>query len=153
MRILRLKGERLRRYLPLALSLHRRVLGPLSRRRLRSVLKGRRKLLLVALIEGQVVGYKFGYEERPGRFYSWIGGVDPDFRRRGIARALMQRQHRLLERAGYRTVRSQTRNRYPGMLILSILSGFEIIGTLAGDETRIVLEKKLGRSPVLDSQS
>jgi GNAT superfamily N-acetyltransferase len=153
MRILRLKGKRLSRYLPEALALHRKVLGPLSQRRLRSVLRGRRKLLLVALVQGRVVGYKFGYEERPGRFYSWIGGVDPDFRRRGIARALMARQHRLLERAGFRTVRSQTRNRYPGMLILSILSGFEIIGTLAGPETRIVLEKKLGRSPALDGQS
>lgn len=150
MRILRLRGKRLRRYLPLALSLHRRVLGPLSKRRLRAVLRGRRKLLLVALIEGRVVGYKFGYEERPGRFYSWIGGVDPEFRRRGIARALMQRQHLLLERAGFGTVRSQTRNRYPGMLVLSILSGFEIIGTLAGNETRIVLEKRLCRP---DSQS
>lgn len=154
MRILRLRGKLLARHLPEVLALHRRVLGPLSQRRLRSVLRGRpRRLLLVALMEGRVVGYKIGYEERPGRFYSWIGGVDPDYRRRGIARALMAKQHRLLERAGFRTVRSQTRNRYPGMLILSILSGFEIIGTLAGDETRIVLEKKLGRSPALDGQS
>ena len=146
MQILKLNAENRPLYLAQALALHRRLLGRLSRRRLVERLRGRKPLLLVAVEGDRVVGYKFGYEERPGRFYSWLGGVEPEFRRRGIASALMHRQHRLLEKAGYREVRCHTRNRFRGMLLLSIMHGFDIIGTVwGGGEIRLVLSKKLGR--------
>lgn len=147
MRILRLTADNRRPYLAQALALHRQILGPLSARRFRDRLRGQRgRLLLVALVDDRVVGYKFGYQDRPGRFYSWLGGVHPDFRRQGVASALMRHQHRLLRRAGYREVRCHTRNRFRGMLILSLLHGFEIIGTVAGaGELRLILRKLLGR--------
>lgn len=147
MRILRLTADNRSLYLPQALALHRLVLGPMSARRLRERLHGYpARLLLVALVEDRVVGYKFGYQDRPGRFYSWLGGVHPDFRRQGVASALMRQQHRLLRRAGYREVRCHTRNRFRGMLILSLRHGFEIIGMVAGGgEPCLILRKHLGR--------
>jgi ribosomal protein S18 acetylase RimI-like enzyme len=144
MRILKLTSENRRQFLPQALALHRLVLGPISLRRFRERLRGLpKRLLLVALEDDRVVGFKFGYQERPGRFYSWLGGVHPDFRRRGIASQLMRRQHRLLERAGFQEVRCHTRNRFRGMLLMSIEQGFDIIG-IVGD--RLILSKKLGRN-------
>ena len=44
-----------------------------------------RFLILLASDETRVVGYKIGYEERGTEFYSWLGGVDPNYRGQGIA--------------------------------------------------------------------
>lgn len=146
-RILRLKGPLGRPGMRAALRLHQHVLGRrLSLRKLRAWLKGRRRLLLVAVDtqRRRVVGYKFGYEDRPGRFYSWLGGVHPAYRRRGLGRALMERQHALAARAGLRTVRTITLNRHRAMLLLNLTSGFDIVGTLwSRGDLRIVLEKAL----------
>lgn len=144
MQILKLTRENCRLYLPQALELHRLVLGPMSSRRFREHLAGRRRKLLLVALDGQrVVGYKFGYQDRPGRFYSWLGGVHPDYRRRGLASRLMRKQHAMLERAGFREVRCHTRNRFRGMLILSIQHGFDIIGIV---RDRLVLSKPLRAS-------
>lgn len=146
-RILRLKGPPGRPGMRAALRLHEKVLGRrMGLGRLRAWLRGRRRLLLIALDthKRRVVGYKFGYEDRPGRFYSWLGGVHPAYRRRGLGRALMEHQHALLTRAGYRTLRTITLNRHRGMLMLNLASGFDIVGTLwSRGELRIVLEKSL----------
>lgn len=146
-RILRLKSPLARPGLRAALRLHERVLGRrLGLRTLRRWMRGRRRLLLVAVDtkKRRVVGYKFGYEDRPGRFYSWLGGVHPAYRRRGLGRALMERQHALVARSGYRTIRTITLNRHRAMLLLNLVSGFDIVGTLwSRGELRIVLEKPL----------
>lgn len=50
-------------------------------------------LILVALDDNRVVGYKIGYQDRQTRFYSWFGGVYAEYRGKGIASELMRRQH------------------------------------------------------------
>ena len=53
-----------------------------------------------ARVGEQLVGFKLGYAHTPTRYYSWLGGVDPEYRRQGIAGGLMHRQHAwLLEAA------------------------------------------------------
>ena len=42
---------------------------------------------------GRVVGCKLGYERQPGHYHSWLGGVLPGFRGRGLAAELLRRQH------------------------------------------------------------
>jgi predicted GNAT superfamily acetyltransferase len=145
-RIVRLRGAELRRRLPEILELHAQVLGPLSQGRFCARLRGRRRVLvLAALVQDRLVGYKVGFEERPGLFYSWVGGVHPDHRRQGIARALMQEQHRLVRQAGYRQVRTVSKNKHKAMLVLNIRSGFNIIGTYLDGrgELKIVFQKSL----------
>ncbi|MFD1141883.1 GNAT family N-acetyltransferase [Larkinella insperata] len=107
--------------------------------------KSRHMLTLVALDDQTVVGYKMGYQRKPGHFYSWLGCVSPDHRRQGIAGELMRLQHDWCKSNGYRTVRTHTRNQWRDMLILNIRHGFDIIGTVtsANSHTTLVLEKAL----------
>lgn len=65
-------------------------------------------LVVFAKIKTQVVGYKIGYELDDYIFYSWLGGVDENYRNRGIASKLMEMQHEILREKGYRIVRTKT---------------------------------------------
>ncbi|RSK40863.1 GNAT family N-acetyltransferase [Hymenobacter perfusus] len=95
--------------------------------------------------EGErLIGCKLGYERKPGHYYSWLGGVHPDFRNQGIAAELMRRQHAWCQAQDYRAVRTHTYNRWRAMLLLNLRHGFDIIGTLQGAHgLTIVLEKEL----------
>lgn len=98
----------------------------------------------LAIADERVVGCKLGYERKPGHYYSWLGGVHPDFRGRGMAAGLMQRQHDWGQLNHYHTLRTQTYNQWRSMLILNLRFGFDIIGTVQGKHgLMIVLEKKL----------
>lgn len=99
----------------------------------------------VALDENKVVGYKIGYALNREQFYSWLGGVDPEYRNQGIASKLMENQHRYVKESGYQVVQTQTKNKWRNMLILNIKCGFDIIGTYTDSEgePKIILEKSL----------
>ena len=123
--------------------LNKRIFGPTS-----VLKKGLEKdglLTLVALDGEKVVGYKIGYPENNVTFYSWMGGVDPDYRGQGIARELMSRQHEFCREQGYLEVFTKTQNRWRTMLILNLSSGFDIIGCHPDQwgELKIIMIKKL----------
>lgn len=99
---------------------------------------------LLAVVNGQVVGCKLGYERKPGQFYSWLGAVHPDFRGQGVASELMRRQHDWCRQQGYHIIRTQTYNQWRDMLILNLRFGFDIVGTVQGKHgLMIILEMKL----------
>jgi predicted GNAT superfamily acetyltransferase len=102
-------------------------------------------LVLVAMVGPKVIGYKIGYELSSEMFYSWLGGVDPEFRGHGIAAELMQRQHQLLTEKGYKMVRTKTMNRWRGMLVLNIKNGFDVMNTYINNKGlhKKILEKHL----------
>lgn len=102
-------------------------------------------LIYVALVDGHVAGYKIGYGLDGQAFYSWLGGVHPDFRKLGIASDLMRRQHEGLKEMGYEIVRTKTMNKWRGMLLLNIQTGFDVLETEVDQrgQLKIVLEKKL----------
>ena len=111
----------------------------------REKLQRRNLLALVAMENGVVTGFKFGYEHEDGAFYSWLGGVHPEYQRRGIAKALMTQQHKLVKELGYSLIRTYSRNEKMAMLILNLQSGFHIKSTFIDDKGwhKIVLEKIL----------
>lgn len=104
-------------------------------------------LILVAFDNKKAVAFKVGYErELDGSFYSWMGGVLPDYRRMGIARALAAVQEEWAKKQGYNAITFKTRNRLKAMLTFSINNGFDIFrieprATI--EEYRIWLRKEL----------
>lgn len=101
--------------------------------------------LVTAFVDGKAVGFKMGYEHDKYEFYSWLGGVVPEFRGLGIASDLMTAQHNWCRQQGYRKVQTKTQNRFREMFILNLKHGFNVIGCHESDEGgfKIVLEKKL----------
>lgn len=108
-------------------------------------LSGKYHLILVAEVAGEPVGFKVGYE-REGQFYSWMGGVLPGFRQKGVAKALAREQEKQINDQGYTTIWCKTRNSHKGMLIFALKSGFDIIGLDPKGKVnnyRIILQKQL----------
>ncbi len=108
---------------------------------------GKPHLILMACENQEPVGFKLGYERQPdGSFYSWLGGVLPTHRRRGIALQLAEAQEDWAKNEGYLSIRFKTRNRHRGMLHFALSRGFNMIGFEAAQEIgehRIWLEKAL----------
>jgi GNAT superfamily N-acetyltransferase len=102
-------------------------------------------LVMARAPDGRPAAFKCGFREGPLTFYSWLGGVLPEFRRQGLGRRLMERQHAWCRERGYRYVRTKTRNQWRSMLILNLTVGFEIIGIHTGRDgtVKILMEKKL----------
>ncbi|MBN9418941.1 MAG: hypothetical protein J0I12_26045 [Candidatus Eremiobacteraeota bacterium] len=104
----------------------------------------KKRLLVAARDERGVAGFKLGFCERPGIFHSWLGAVALEREGQGIGRRLMELQHQHLTEQGYHKVRTGTRNQFKRMLILNLLSGFELVGVRQRrDGPHIQLEKRL----------
>jgi GNAT superfamily N-acetyltransferase len=107
-------------------------------------------LILVGEAEGRAVAFKAGYDRyRDGSWYSWLGGVVPEFRRVGLAGALLARQEACIAQRGYRRIHVKTRNRFVGMRVLLARSGYHIVAVDAPaadtstSDLRLVLVKDL----------
>lgn len=85
-------------------------------------------LMLLAETAGTAVGFKLGYRLDEAAFYSAKGGVRPSHRRNGIARALLYAMLDVVERRNYeRFVYDTFPNKHPGMTVLGLDEGFEVI--------------------------
>ena len=113
---------------------------------LKSSLLGKEQIhTVVALDTGQPVGFKIGYKQRPHYFESWMGGVMPDARRRGIADELQHRQHAWCVEQGFRIVTTITSGDNAPMLILNLRHGYTVVGTFLdrGKHLKVILQKRL----------
>lgn len=109
-------------------------------------MKSKQQLLVMTAMDGKkVIGYKMGYEIDNIKFYSWLGGVDPNYRNLGIASTLMEKQHQHLKGKGYYVVQTKTMNKWRSMLVLNIKNGFDVIDTYIDENGlhKIKLEKNL----------
>lgn len=107
-------------------------------------------LVLVAIDESSLaktkfVGFMIGYETNHQIFYSWLGGVRPEYRKLGLAYELMRQQHQWCETMGYQFIETKTQNNWKDTLLLNLGNGFEITGTeLSSDQyLKILMRKKL----------
>ncbi|WP_240660811.1 GNAT family N-acetyltransferase [Peribacillus frigoritolerans] len=104
------------------------------------------QLLVITAMDGKkVIGYKIGYAIDSNKFYSWLGGVETNFRKFGVASRLMEMQHQYLKENGYNVVQTKTMNKWRNMLVLNIKNGFDVIDTYTDEKGlhKIILEKKL----------
>jgi len=100
--------------------------GRTSREKIESRLGERASLILIAKAGGKPIAYKMGYALSTSVFYSWLGGVIPDYRKQGIATQLREQQESWALDAGYLEISVKSMNRYPAMLQLLIASGYQI---------------------------
>ncbi|MBM4083975.1 MAG: GNAT family N-acetyltransferase [Planctomycetes bacterium] len=98
-------------------------------------------LLIAEDDQGHVAGYWFAYALPPqGReriLYHEHGGVSPDHRRKGIARALLREQHRLAKERGYTRIRTNTAVIFKPMIILNLQEGFDIVDLSWSEEFHV----------------
>lgn len=86
-----------------------------------------KNLILVAQIENRLVGFKVGYDrDKDNSFYSWMGGVLPEYRKLKIAQQLADYQENWVKKQGYHSITFKTRNYLKPMLIFSLKNGFHI---------------------------
>lgn len=92
-----------------------------------------------------LIGFKLGYRYDESTLYSWVGGVLNQYRKQGIGKALLQMQHNLASKKGYKKVRTKSMNRFKSMMILNLKNGFDIVKVYTNDsqQTKIIFEKKL----------
>ena len=115
-------------------------------------LQGREPLVLAAFTDdGRVVAYKLGYRtgNRRERFYSWLGGVHPAHRRKGLSLEMTRIQHELAAQTGARYVETHTWGHNQAMLIVNLRCGMTVIGTIAGPDrpgVKVILRKELNKS-------
>ncbi len=102
-------------------------------------------VLIICDDTGTDLGYKIGYRKDNKTFYSWIGGVLPQFRGVGLGRQLMLKQHEWCTQQGYEYIETKTMNRWRNMLILNLQCGFEITGVYTDGDgiKKILMQKKL----------
>ena len=104
-------------------------------------------LILTGEIEEKVVGFKVGYNRyNDGSFYSWMGGVLLDYRRKDVASELAVFQEKWAIDNGYKSIKLKTRNKHESMLAFAIEAGFQILNYEPNKdigEVRILMEKIL----------
>ncbi|MEZ9563686.1 GNAT family N-acetyltransferase [Vibrio artabrorum] len=89
-------------------------------------LAGKKSLILVAEEAGVLLGFKIGYELDQDAFYSWLGGVSPLARKKGVAQAQLDAQEQWAQQQGYQQLKVKSRNQFPAMLRLLLRNGYRI---------------------------
>ncbi|ELM6622797.1 GNAT family N-acetyltransferase [Vibrio fluvialis] len=89
-------------------------------------LAGKRDLILIAEENGQLLGFKIGYELDSETFYSWFGGVSSLARNRGVAQQLLDAQEQWVAEQGYGKLTVKSRNQFPVMLRLLLRNSYLI---------------------------
>jgi GNAT superfamily N-acetyltransferase len=103
--------------------------------------------MLMAYADEEPVGFKIGYGESRGIFYSAKGGVVEEWRRHGIARQMLADMMEEARQMGYKRFAYDTfPNMHPGMTMMGLIEGFQV--TAAGynatyKDYRIRFEKDL----------
>ena len=128
------------------ISLIPEFVDPYSKEAFENRLSGGNSLVLIAEKEHKPVGFKCGYEKNSTVFYSWMGGVLPEYRRKGVAKDLLNRMESWCRIKGYEKLLLKTLNRHKNMLLFSIKNDFNILEVETSNkdpQLRIWLAKNL----------
>ncbi len=91
------------------------------------MLAGKKNLIICAFEAGEAVACKIGYDRfEDGSFYSWLGGVAPDHRQKGLAKSLADFQENWAREEGFNSIKFKTLNRLKAMLHFALGNGFSI---------------------------
>ena len=108
-------------------------------------------LLLIAEVAGEPAGFKFGYARYDdGSYYSWLGGVTPEYRGERVAQALLEAQEAWVAERGYTGIYVKTLNKFVGMRVLLAKNRYDLVSLESaenepGAETQLVHFKSVER--------
>ncbi len=102
-------------------------------------------LLLIAFDGEKPIGFKLGYVIPDTRtFFSWLGGVHPDYRKQGIAQQLLDLQEKTAMERGLETIYFTTYDRFPAMINLGKKNDYKLTGTeIDAEELKYWYKKQL----------
>ena len=104
-------------------------------------------LILIAVVDKRIVGFKIGYDRyKDGSFYSWLGGVVPNYRKKRIATKLTKLFEEWSASEGYTKIIIKTRIKFKAMINLLLKEGYslkQLISKTECENTRLIFEKKL----------
>jgi GNAT superfamily N-acetyltransferase len=106
-------------------------------------------LILARSADNTLIACKIGYEYSDDVFYSWFGGVRPDYRKQGIAQSLMDIQHSWCKQHQFSIIRTKCQITNTIMYSLNVNNGFSIIGNDFSD----IQQPKFLFSKILTSHS
>jgi ribosomal protein S18 acetylase RimI-like enzyme len=90
----------------------------------------------------RLIGYKAGHALAHDRYYSWLGGADPDYRRRGLGSLLMEAQHNWLSGSRFKQVETYVEPKNAPMVQLNMKHGFIVGGQfMKGDKPFLIMQK------------
>lgn len=96
--------------------------------------------------DGRLVGFKIGHAHARHRYYSWLGGVHPEHRRRGIAARLSELQHAWAAAQGFTAVETATDQANAAMAQANLRAGFAVCGMKTDPErVQVLFRKELAR--------
>jgi GNAT superfamily N-acetyltransferase len=108
---------------------------------------GKDPLVIVGYVYGKPAGYLISYDRYNDRsHYCWLAGVDPEFRRNGVLKAMFDYSFDWAKEHGYGKITIKTRNKFRAMLANLVKYGFmftEVQKAKDINEYRILLEKEL----------
>lgn len=99
-----------------------------GRDKIKNRLNDKKHWIYLVKDKGKSIAFKVWYEDSGGQIYSWLGGVHPDYRRRGIASKLMDIQFDMARQQGYSKIKLKTHKGHPEMIALCKKRGFEFKG-------------------------
>ncbi len=107
--------------------------------------KGKDNLITVAYINDNPVGYIVWYDrDEDSSLYCWMAGVNPEYRRLGALKKLMDFGFDWAKNKGYNTIKIKTRNNRREMLAYLVRYGFRFTNVIQYpdiNDNRIELEK------------
>ncbi|VVB74298.1 Acetyltransferase (GNAT) family protein [uncultured archaeon] len=100
-----------------------------SNKEFKERLKGKRKLILTAILNRKPAGYLIGYAINKSAFYIWMAGVIPKYRRKKVMTALMDYTERWTKEKGYKKIKIKTRSTRKAQLANLLKRKYTLIRT------------------------
>jgi len=100
--------------------------------------------VLIAKDGDKMIAFKAGYAITINKYNSWLGGVDSEYRKRGIGRKLMLAQHQWLKEQRFSEVETHVAQSNLDMIRLNQECGMIVSGLfLKNDKPFLLMTKKL----------